>query len=83
MDHRAELYEDMRHKKTQEDNTYKLYALLWEQYANSMPNKIASRSDYNSSVYNNSIALLRAIEEHLLNYQKVRYEMVILLYALQ
>jgi hypothetical protein len=43
-----------------------------------MQNKIASRSDYDSVVYNDPISLLRAIKEHSLNYQETRYEMSII-----
>jgi hypothetical protein len=43
-----------------------------------MQNKIASRSDYDSVVYNDTISLLRAIKEHSLNYQETRYEMSII-----
>jgi hypothetical protein len=43
-----------------------------------MQNKIASRSDYDSVVYNGPISLLRAIKEHSLNYQDTRYEMLII-----
>ena len=43
-----------------------------------MQNKIASRTDYNSSVFNDPIALLQAIKEHLLNYEESRYKMSII-----
>jgi hypothetical protein len=78
MEYKAELDESMRRKRTYEDNTFKVYALLWERCAKAMQNKIASRSDYDSVVYNDPIALLRAIKEHSLNYQETRYEMSII-----
>jgi hypothetical protein len=40
-----------------------------------MQDKIASRSDYSSVVYNDPFALLCAIKEHSLNYQDTRYKM--------
>ena len=43
-----------------------------------MQNNITSISDYDSLVYNNLLALLREINEHLINYQETRFEMVIL-----
>jgi hypothetical protein len=43
-----------------------------------MQDKIASRSDYDNVVYNDPIALLRAIKEHSLNYQDTRCEMSII-----
>jgi hypothetical protein len=43
-----------------------------------MQNKLVSRSAYDSGVYNDPIALLRAIKEHSLNYQETRYEISII-----
>ena len=43
-----------------------------------MQDKIASRSNYDSVVYNDPIVLLRAIKEHSLNFQDTRYEMSII-----
>ena len=43
-----------------------------------MQNKIASRKDYETKIYNNPINLLISIKEHLLNYQETRYEMSII-----
>jgi hypothetical protein len=76
--YKAELDEAMKRKRTYEDNMFKAYALLWERCAKTKQDKIASRSDYDSVVYNNPIALLRAIKEHSLNYQDTRYEMSII-----
>jgi hypothetical protein len=78
MEYKAELDESMRRKRTYQDNTFKAYALLWERCAKAMQNKIASRSDYDSVVYNDPLSLLRAIKEHSLNYQETRYEMSII-----
>ncbi len=78
MEYKAELDQSMRRKRTYEDNTYKAYALLWERCNKAMQNKLASRSDYDSAVYNDPIALLQAIKEHSLNYQETRYEMSII-----
>jgi hypothetical protein len=79
MEYKAELVdESIRRKRTYEDNTFKAYALLWERCDKAMQNKIVSRSDYDSVVYNDPITLLRAIKEHSLNYQETRYEMSII-----
>ena len=78
MEYKAELDEAMRRKRTYEDNMFKAYALLWERCNKAMQDKIASRSDYDSLVYNDPIQLLRAIKEHSLNYQDTRYEMSII-----
>jgi hypothetical protein len=64
--------EAMKRKRTYQDNMFKAYALLWERCAKAMLDKIASRSDCDSVVYNDPIALLRAIKEHSLNYIKTQ-----------
>jgi hypothetical protein len=51
---------------------FKAYTLLWERCAKAMQDKIASRSDYDSVVYNDPIALLCTIKEYSLNYQDTR-----------
>ena len=81
MEYKAELDEAMRRKREYEDNTFKAYALLWERCNKVMQNKVVSRSDYDSLVYNDPIKLLRAIKEHSLNYQETWYEMSIILDA--
>jgi hypothetical protein len=64
MEYKAELDKAMRRKRTYEDNTFKAYALLWERCAKAMQNKLESRTDYDSLVHKDPIALLRAIKEH-------------------
>ena len=78
MEYKAELDQAIKRTRTYEDNTYKAFALLWERCAKVMQNKLVSRSDYDSVVYNDPIALLRAIKEHSPNYQETRYEMSII-----
>jgi hypothetical protein len=78
MEYKAELDQAMKRRRAFEDNTFKAYALLWERCNKAMQNKIASRSDYESSVFNDPIVLLQAIKEHSLNYQDTRYEMSII-----
>jgi hypothetical protein len=78
MECKAELNQAMKRRRAFEDNTFKAHALLWERCSKAMQNKIASRSDYESSVFNDPIALLQAIKEHLLNYQDTIYEMSII-----
>jgi len=43
-----------------------------------MQNKLLAHSDYEDEIYNNPIKLLKAIKEHVLNYQETRYEMSII-----
>eukprot|EP00957_Ditylum_brightwellii_P100112 7629669-Ditylum_brightwellii.AAC.1 len=81
MVYKAELDEWLKRKRIYEENLFKAYTLLWERCAKSMRNKIASRTDYKSSIYNDPVILLRAIKEHLLNFQETRYEMVIIMDA--
>ena len=83
MDYKAELDEAIRRNKTYKYNMYKLYALFWEIFSKAMQNKIGSRLDYDSSVYNNPIALLQAIRQHSSNYQETRYKMVFVLVILR
>jgi hypothetical protein len=78
MEYKAKLDEAMRRRRTYSNNTYKAYALLWERCVKAMQDKIASRADYDTQVFNDPIALLCAIKEHSLNYQDTRYEMSII-----
>eukprot|EP00957_Ditylum_brightwellii_P192760 14677539-Ditylum_brightwellii.AAC.1 len=69
MKFKAELDEAMRRKHSYKGNFIKVYALLWEWCSKSMQNKLKERTDFQSSVYNNSINLLRAIKQYLQDFQ--------------
>jgi hypothetical protein len=56
----------------------KPYGLLWLQCTLGMRAKIEGRTDYESTVKNNPIELLKAIKEHALNCQEHCYEMTII-----
>ena len=58
---------------------FKAYAFLWEKCTKGMQNKIASRKDFETRIYNHPINLLKSIKEHSLNYQETRYEMSIIM----
>ena len=58
MEYKAELDEAMLYNETYEENMFKLYDLLWDKCDKEMKNNIASRSEYNTLVYNNPIELL-------------------------
>jgi hypothetical protein len=73
----------MKCKQALEMNMSKAYAFLWEQCARAMQNEIEARTDYESSIKNNPIELLKAIKQHALNYQEYRYEMSIIADALR
>ena len=78
IEYKAELDEALKRKRQYMENMYKAYTLLWEHCAKAMQNKLMSRSDDESKIYNDPITLLKAIKEHLLNYQETRYEMSII-----
>ncbi len=63
MDYKAELDQAMKRKRACEDNTFKACALLWERCNKAMQHKIASRSDYDSIVFNDTISLPRATKK--------------------
>ena len=57
-----------------QDNKATVSALLWNQCANSMKAKIASRKDYDQ-IKSNPILLLAAIKQHALSYESTKYSM--------
>ena len=83
MKYQAELELWMKRKQAYALNRTKAYALLWEQCAKSMKNKIEARSDYSDKIKGNPIELLKAIKEHALNYQEHRYSMEIIFDSIQ
>jgi len=50
----------------------------WKRCAKVMQNKLLALSDYEDEIYNNPIKLLKAIKEHVLNYQETPYKMAII-----
>jgi hypothetical protein len=58
-------------------NLLKAYALIWECYAKAMQSKAFVRANYVSSIYNNPIKLLKAVNEHALIYQESHDKMSI------
>ena len=56
-----------------------MYAFLWEKCSKGMQNKIASRKDFEHTIYNNPIKLLISIKVYSLNYHETRYEMSIII----
>ena len=59
-------------------NLVKPYALLWERCAKAMQNKIQTRSDFESTIFDDPIELLRAIKQHALNFDETQYSMSII-----
>jgi hypothetical protein len=68
----------MRRKRSYDDNLFKAYTLIWERCAKAMQNKVMARSNFEAAIYNDPIELLNAVKEHALNYQEIRYEMLII-----
>lgn len=83
MKYKAKLDKAMRRKRVSEDNVYKAYALIWDRCAKAMQARIVAQSDYEGVIYNNLISLLKAIREHTMNFQEVRYKMLIISDAFQ
>ena len=44
-----------------------------------MKSNIEARKDFEDGIYNDPVKLLRAINQHALNYQSLRYEMLVIL----
>ena len=68
MEYKTELDETVRRVRALKGNLIKSYALLWERCAKAMQNKIQTRSDYQSVIFNDPIKLLEAIKQHALNF---------------
>ena len=77
MEYKEKLYDALKHKRVYDDNLYKTYGFLWEHCARSMQNKISSRNNFESEIYNDTIDLLKVIKEHTMHYQEARYKMAI------
>jgi hypothetical protein len=73
MEYKAKLTEALRRIRVYNDNLVKSYALIWEQCNTAMQNRLEQRTDYETTIYNDPIELLKAIKEHALNYQETRY----------
>jgi hypothetical protein len=78
---KAKLDEYMRRKCTYKNNRVKAYVLLWQCCTKGMKNKIKSRTNFKGTILQNPIKLLKAIKEHLQNYQENCYSMCIILDA--
>jgi hypothetical protein len=72
---KAEIQQFVKRKDNYMSNRSKVYALLWQQCARTMQNKIQARSDFTSKIENDPIKLLNAIEEHALSYEETKYDM--------
>ena len=60
-------------------NKVKAYALIWGQCNKAMRAKIQARTNFESNIKDNPIALLKAIKEHAQSYQENRYPVSIVL----
>jgi hypothetical protein len=78
MEYKARLDDALRRTRIYEDNQVKSYALIWERCNTAMQNCLEQKTDFETTIYNDPIELLKAIKEHALNYQETRYEMSII-----
>jgi hypothetical protein len=70
MEFRAEYNAFMKCKQYYESNTTKAYALIWEQCAKGMKEKIKANENFTSKVKGNPIKLSIIIKQNCLNYQE-------------
>jgi len=70
-----EYSEHLKRKTQYDENKVAAEALIWGQCDTRMRSQIQSRSNYDSDIKGNPIALLKAIKEHAMNYQSTQYEM--------
>ena len=76
--YKAELDQSVRRERIFKGNLVKAYALLWERCTKAMQNKIQTRSEFESKIFDNPIELLMAIKEHALNFDQTQYAMSII-----
>ena len=69
----------MKRKKKYNDNLFKAYAELWERCSKGMKAKIEARKDYEATIYNNPIELIKSIKEHALSYEETQCDKKIIL----
>jgi hypothetical protein len=83
MEYKAKLTEALLRIRILEDNLVKSYALIWERCNTAMQGHLEQRTDFEATIYNDPIELLKAIKEHALKYQETRCEMLIISGALR
>ena len=64
-------------------NVGNAYTFLFGQCNKAMQSKLQARTDFEMTIRNNPIELLKAIEEHMISYQENKYEMGIITDALR
>jgi hypothetical protein len=62
LEYKANLDKFMRRKRSYDDNLFKACALIWEQCAKAMQNKIMARSNFEAEIYNDPIKLLSKMQ---------------------
>ena len=75
---KAKLDKVMKRKREYDNNMLEACTELWERCNKAIKALIEVRIDYESNIHNNPIELLKAIKEHVLNYQELRCDMVII-----
>ena len=74
---KAELDEAMKRKREYANNMHKACTKIWERCNKILKALIEARTDYDSTICNDSVELLKAIKEYVLNYQESRCDMAI------
>jgi hypothetical protein len=72
-----------KRKMEYERNMIKAYALLWERCTKSVQHKIEARRYFETDIKDDPIELLKAIEEHSINFEDTKYDMEIIHTALK
>ena len=77
-EYRALLGDWIKMRREYFTNMPKAYAVLWTQCSMQMKSKIEAMADFESTIRNNPISLLIAIQQHALDFQENRYDMEII-----
>ena len=81
--YQAEISDFVKRKSTYKANRSNAYGLLVAQCSKALVQKLETRTDWATSIKNNPINLLNAIEEHSLTYKENKYEASIVIDSLE
>ena len=65
---KAKLDATIKREEIFNNNKTKAYSVIWERFLRGIQSKVEQRTDYKTKIYNDIIALLKAIKEHALNF---------------
>ena len=75
---KADYGETQKRKIYYQENQYKAYELIWERCATATKTNIEARKDFEDGIYNDPVELLKAIKQHVLNYQESGYKLLVI-----